>query len=1030
MLVLLLMASLGLAATTVWALDPGQPPGGNFDLTHWKLQLPTDGGALTCTNLGVDEVTPAQLEAGFTNAYFYTGSGGEMVFWCPVNGATTSGTSNPRSELRELINPSTSAANWFAWGTHILDGQCKVLQVSTAPGSAKKVIIGQIHGYSGAALPTVKLQYNNGTLEGFIKRDATNTANETKFTFVKNVGLNSNITYQIKVVNGLITITMNGVTNSQNIFVTDPQWQNENMYFKAGDYNQDENCSNPSTNYGARVSFSAVTLFHAPSITNQPASQVVTVGSNVTFTVGAAGNPPLRYFWKFNGASVGGNSATLSVPNVQLTNAGSYSVIITDSVGTVNSVVTSSVATLTVLPPPPTASFNASPTNGLTPLSVTFTNTSTGSFTNSFWSFGDGSTFNAVAATNVVHSYGTGTWLAKLIVTGAGGVSTSAAVTITVVSAPPTANFAASPTNGVEPLSVTFTNTSTGPFTSSSWSFGDGGTLNTGAATNVVHSYAAGTYDVTLVVTGPGGVSTNIKPNYILVMPAFQGWQIQYFGDTNNPAAASGADPDGDGQNNQMEFLAGMDPTNNVSQWRIQASPTNGFASLVVDFTDNSTGASITNRLWDFGDGNTGTGTNPSHTYTNAGTFSVSLTIFNLYGTTTLIASNLIDVLPTPTIVGMTAANLQDASGNLAPSNSVAVLVVDTGNNGFSDAQVGFALGAGATWGTDDKVVAVWDLRDSLGCSGNSGGGLCAEAVVSHTNGIAYGQQLQLYWFPSLTLASNVLGNTQYGKYSDLVGLDGSDVWTMPTEGNYLGLWFITAALGGSNPDLAGQASLFTVEPLTADFTAIPTSGVAPLNVAFTDTSTGSPASWVWDFGDAGTSTLQNPSHNYTTGGVYTVQLIASNTGGSSTNTKTAYINVYIDTLQSWSTYYGVPADAADADGDGMSNTNEFLAGTDPTSNAAYLHVISIVKAANDINVTYLGANGDTNYTGGPVTHTNVLEFTPGTANGSYSNNFVSAGQTNILSGGNGAGAVTNMVDTGGATNVPSRYYRVRVLVP
>jgi hypothetical protein len=51
-------------------------------------------------------------------------------------------------------------------------------------------------------------------------------------------------------------------------------------------------------------------------------------------------------------------------------------------------------------------------------------------------------------------------------------------------------------------------------------------------------------------------------------------------------------------------------------------------------------------------------------------------------------------------------------------------------------------------------------------------------------------------------------------------------------------------------------------------------------------------------------------------------------------------------------------------------------------------------------------------------------------ADGSYSNNFVSAGQTNILSGGNGLGIVTNVADAGGATNTPSRYYRVRVLVP
>ena len=69
-------------------------------------------------------------------------------------------------------------------------------------------------------------------------------------------------------------------------------------------------------------------------------------------------------------------------------------------------------------------------------------------------------------------------------------------------------------------------------------------------------------------------------------------------------------------------------------------------------------------------------------------------------------------------------------------------------------------------------------------------------------------------------------------------------------------------------------------------------------------------------------------------------------------------------------------------------------------------------------------------WTPGVGSRTNVLKFTTGTANGSYSNNFATTGQTNILSGGTGLGVLTNMIDIGGATNGPSRYYRVRVLVP
>ena len=138
------------------------------------------------------------------------------------------------------------------------------------------------------------------------------------------------------------------------------------------------------------------------------------------------------------------------------------------------------------------------------------------------------------------------------------------------------------------------------------------------------------------------------------------------------------------------------------------------------------------------------------------------------------------------------------------------------------------------------------------------------------------------------------------------------------------------------------------------------------------------------------------------------------------------------DSYGAWVTSYGLTganaAGTADPDGDGMNNTNEFLTGFNPTNGSAYAHVINETKSANDIVVTYLGANGDSS--GSPGPKTNILEYTPGTANGSYSNDFASTGQTNVLSGGNGSGVVTNMVDSGGATNIPSRYYRVRVLAP
>src|SRR5207253_3148558 len=85
----------------------------------------------------------------------------------------------------------------------------------------------------------------------------------------------------------------------------------------------------------------------APSITNQPQSQTVTEGDNVTFTVGATGTPPLIYQWQFYGTNLpGATNSALSLNIVTTNQAGSYAVSVTNSTGTTNS----QTATLTVNP--------------------------------------------------------------------------------------------------------------------------------------------------------------------------------------------------------------------------------------------------------------------------------------------------------------------------------------------------------------------------------------------------------------------------------------------------------------------------------------------------------------------------------------------------------------------------------------------------------------------------------------------------------------------------------------------------------
>lgn len=77
-----------------------------------------------------------------------------------------------------------------------------------------------------------------------------------------------------------------------------------------------------------------------------------------------------------------------------------------------------------------------------------------------------------------------------------------------------------------------------------------------------------------------------------------------------------------------------------------------------------------------------------------------------------------------------------------------------------------------------------------------------------------------------------------------------------------------------------------------AYFTGSPTTIVAGQNVQFTDHSTNSPTSWLWTFGDGGTSVLQNPIHLYAAAGPHNVSLKATNSFGENIIKKAKYITV------------------------------------------------------------------------------------------------------------------------------------------
>ena len=122
--------------------------------------------------------------------------------------------------------------------------------------------------------------------------------------------------------------------------------------------------------------------------------------------------------------------------------------------------------------------------------------------------------------------------------------------------------------------------------------------------------------------------------------------------------------------------------------------------------------------------------------------------------------------------------------------------------------------------------------------------------------------------------------------------------YTYQNDGNYT---VVLTVSDGTLSDSETKTNYISVSQvttqLTAEFTATPTSGYAPLSVQFTDNSTVSNTvitSWSWDFDNDGTvdATTQNPSYTYQNDGNYTVVLTVSDGTISDSETKTNYISV------------------------------------------------------------------------------------------------------------------------------------------
>ncbi len=587
--------------------------------------------------------------------------------------------------------------------------------------------------------------------------------------------------------------------------------------------------------------------------------------------------------------------------------------------------------------PAPVADFSGDPVTGPAPLSVQFTDTSTGVITGYQWDFGDG--YNSTDS-DPFHIFNyPGSYTVSLTVSNDGGSNTRTLTDyINVTTTPPEADFSANSTAGTAPHHVLFTDASSGEnITQWSWTFGDGGTSD---ETNPVHVYQnAGKYSVSLTVGNAGGPNTLTRDEYIRVFqdipladfyadPTSGGepLAVQFY-DTSLGAPSTWYWQFGDGGVSALQspshtyqnpglytvsLTAGSSGGINttiktdyisVSQQipvaDFSAYPTTGAIPLTVNFTDQSSGTP-TSWSWNFGDGAKSESQNPSHQYMSPGTFTVNLTVSNAHGSHSIQKEDYI------------------VTGELPHANFTASTTTPHTSEyiDFEDLSTG------------DPIEYLWDFGDGSTSSNQNPWHWYQDpgnyTVSLHVTNM-FGDDTEIKtdyihvtpspaeaWFEgdprdgSFPLTVTFY-QWSYGGYYDNLSYqwdfgDGTPnstssaqevVHTYMEAGVYTVTLTVSADSLSSTYQRVNYIGSQSPPPPVAGFTATPVSGNAPMSVSFIDQSSGSPPlSYTWDFGDSSNSTEKNPVHTYATAGAYNVTLTTTNAGGSSIEFKENYISV------------------------------------------------------------------------------------------------------------------------------------------
>ena len=639
--------------------------------------------------------------------------------------------------------------------------------------------------------------------------------------------------------------------------------------------------------------------------------------TSINFTNSSTGTGTLAYNWSFGD---GGNSAATN-PLHSYNTAGTYTIrlIVQNNAGCRDTMEKINAITIGTV----TAGFS-SPVQVCAGSPVPLVNTSSPAPSGALWSFGDGSTSTALNPAKVYAS--AGNYTIKLV-SDFGACKDSVTRPITVLPKP-TADFSSpNPASCRAPLTVQFTNSSTGAV-SYRWLFGDG---SSSAEPQPVHTYQqTGQYNVTLLATGQNGCTDSItKIGFVKILPAQvtvrdlprQGCAPLTF---TPSTLVNSVEPVtvylwdfGDGTSSgealptHIYTRAGVytlklffttrsgckDSVVYTDQIRVGVPPAVHFSATPVTtcafqpviFTDLSTGNALSEWYWEFGDGSTFIGQNPSHIYSDTGRFTVTLTVSNNGCKASSKMPDLINIRPP-------IALFRDSSGCANP---------------FSRKFLDLSIGATAwLWDFGDGTASA--ERSPLHTYAKSGSYVVKLTVRNDSCENTANRQVQII----AEKADFAAGDTVVCKGGNVVfqtrNIDPANinqqVWSFG-DGFYSGggapvshrynsngkfsVQLFIRDINGCTDTLTRQQYIRVTGP-TANFNAPVKTGCLNATIVFTDLSSpdgGIPIrQWAWTWGDGSAETLAAPpfQHTYATAGNYPVQLkVTDQNGCTDSTTKT-----------------------------------------------------------------------------------------------------------------------------------------------